>query len=453
MTQPQRPKRKPASAGSPRPSMSTKPGFEARQAAAKMLAAVVDQKTPLDGLIDDEHGNPAFRALNEQDRALVRAILNAALRHLAWIDAIFDRFLEKPLPEGARHLRQVLRVAATQILFLDVPDHSAVDIAVEQARFDPRSARFANLVNALLRRLGREKDQAVEAVRGTVSVFPAWFRERLEKAYGTETAGAIAEAFLHRAPIDLTVKSDPEGWAGKLGGVVLPTGSVRLTNPDGAIASLPGFAEGAWWVQDAAAAIPARLMGDIRGRRVADLCAAPGGKTAQLALQGAHVTAVEQSASRLKRLKTNLERLGLEAECVQGRLEEFRPEAPFDAILLDAPCSSTGTIRRHPDVIWTKTFADIEKLADVQYRLLQSSAGLLAPQGRIVFSNCSLDPLEGEEMIARFLKAHPEFERLPIDPADWPGLEGAINAAGEMRTTPAMLGGMDGFFAAVLARR
>jgi 16S rRNA (cytosine967-C5)-methyltransferase len=227
---------------------------------------------------------------------------------------------------------------------------------------------------------------------------------------------------------------------------------VRLDKFDGSVADLPGFAEGAWWVQDAAAALPARLMGDIRGKRVADLCAAPGGKTAQLIVQGAHVTAVEQSANRIKRLKANLVRLGLEAEIQQDRLEEFEPAEPFDAILLDAPCSSTGTIRRHPDVLWTKGPEDVQTLAGVQYRLLEASLKLVRPGGRIVFSNCSLDPLEGEMLVKTFLEAHPEINRLAISPADWPGLEGAINARGEFRTTPAMLGGMDGFFAAVLIK-
>jgi 16S rRNA (cytosine967-C5)-methyltransferase len=193
-------------------------------------------------------------------------------------------------------------------------------------------------------------------------------------------------------------------------------------------------------------------MGDIRGKRVADLCAAPGGKTAQLIVQGAEVTAVEQSASRIKRLTTNLDRLGLQADLKQARLEEFKPDALFDAILLDAPCSSTGTIRRHPDVLWTKGPADIEKLADLQYRLLESALTLLNPGGRIVFSNCSLDRREGEDLVEKFLAAHSEIERVAIGKSDWPGLEDAINARGEFRTTPAMLGGMDGFFAAVLRK-
>jgi 16S rRNA (cytosine967-C5)-methyltransferase len=429
-----------------------KPGLQARMAAVKLLAAVVEQKTSLDGMMDEEHGNPAYSALSIADRALVRAILNSCLRQLTRIDAIFDRFLDKPLPDGARNLRHILAVAAAQILFLDVPDHSAVDLAVEQARRDPRSARFANLVNALLRRLGREKDTVLAEVSATVPVFPAWFQNRLEEVYGAAAAQAIGDACLTPAPVDLTVKSDPNGWAEKLGGLLLPTGSVRLPEFQGSVTEVEGFTEGEWWVQDAAATIPANLFGDLKGKAVADLCAAPGGKTAQLVLLGGNVTAVEQSGSRMKRLKGNLARLGMEAEFLQSKLEDLPAEPRFDAILLDAPCSSTGTIRRHPDVFWTKDGADVEKLASVQGRLLRHAFGLLKPGGTLVFSNCSLDPLEGEELIEAFLKDNASAARVPVSPENWPGLEAAIDANGDVRTTPAMLGGMDGFYAAVLTR-
>ncbi|MFM2277964.1 MAG: hypothetical protein RLZZ444_195, partial [Pseudomonadota bacterium] len=264
---------------------------------------------------------------------------------------------------------------------------------------------------------------------------------------------AISIACATPAPIDLTVKSDPQGWAERLGGTVLATGTVRLGTFEGSVTALPGFTEGEWWVQDAAAAIPARLMGDIRGKQVADLCAAPGGKTAQLVLQGAQVTAVEQSASRLKRLQSNLGRLGLSCATHLSKLEDFEPETPLDGILLDAPCSSTGTIRRHPDVLWSKGPEDIEKLAGVQRRLLEQAFRRLPAGGKLVFSNCSLDPIEGENLISAFLSEHDEAELVAIDPANWPGLETAVTGRGEMRTTPAMLGGMDGFYAAVIRRK
>ncbi|AFL54350.1 16S rRNA (cytosine967-C5)-methyltransferase [Sinorhizobium fredii] len=437
--------------------VEAKPGLRSRQTAAKILAAVIDRRTSLDGMLDQEHGNPAYRELNDADRALVRAILNSALRHLPRIRAAIDSLLQTPLPEGARALEHVLTVAAAQILYLDIPDHSAVDLAVEQAQSDPRNRRFASLVNAVLRRLSREKETILEKVR-SVPAIPVWFHDRLVAHYGRAQAEGISEAQLVPAAIDLTVKSDPALWAERLGGTVLPTGSVRLGDFSGAIPSLPGFAEGAWWVQDAAASIPARLFGDLSGKTVVDLCAAPGGKTAQLILAGANVTALDQSSSRLRRLKGNLERLGLEARTKETDMADFRPDELFDAALLDAPCSSTGTTRRHPDVLWTKGPEDVEKLAQLQERLLRHALSVVKPGGIVVFSNCSLDPREGEDVVARVLDEG-LCERVPIAASDWPGFEAAITAVGEFRTTPAMLplaapfsSGLDGFYAAVLRR-
>ncbi len=438
---------------------SEKPGLAARQAAAKILSAVVDRKISLDGMLDGEHGNPAYRDLSAADKALTRAIVSSALRHLPQIEAIIGSLLKSPLPDGARALHHGLNVAAAQILYLDVPDHSAVDLAVEQANIDPRNRRFASLVNAVLRRLVREKEELVATIGASVPALPAWFFDRLVESYGEETARRIADAQMAPAPVDLTVKSDPEGWAKKLGGKVLPTGSVRLDHYDGAISDLEGYADGQWWVQDAAAAIPARLFGDIAGQRVVDLCAAPGGKTAQLIAAGADVTALDQSASRLKRLKGNLLRLGMQAELHNANAGDFTTQALFDVALLDAPCSSTGTARRHPDIPWTKSFADIEKLAKVQENLLRHALTLVKPGGRVVFSNCSLDPLEGEEMVAR-LVSQGVCERVPVEKDGLPGLEEAVTSLGEVRTTPAMLhlsedpksNGLDGFFAVVLKR-
>jgi 16S rRNA (cytosine967-C5)-methyltransferase len=435
-----------------------KPGLRARQAAAKILAAVVDRRTPLDGMLDTENGNPAYRQLNDADRALVRAIINTALRHLPRIEAILDTLVGTPLPDGARALHHVLAVAAAQILYLDVPDHSAVDLAVEQAQLDPRNRRFASLTNAVLRRLSREKATHLSATQA-LPVIPAWFYERLISVYGKAHAARIADAVLEPSAIDLTVKSDPEGWADKLGGLVLPTGSVRLPAASGAIPALEGFEAGEWWVQDAAASLPARLFGDLAGKQVADLCAAPGGKTAQLVLAGGAVTALDQSGNRLRRLESNLARLGLSATTLEANMADFRPETLFDAVLLDAPCSSTGTIRKHPDVLWTKGPEDIEKLARLQERLLRHALTLVKPGGDLVFSNCSLDPAEGEDMIDRVLADNPDWQLIPVDAADWPGLEEAISPRGEFRTTPAMLpataghaGGVDGFYAVRLRR-
>lgn len=429
-------------------------GLEARRVASRLLAAVVDRHVSLDGMLDPKGGNGAYLALDEMDRGLVRAIVTTALRRRPMIDRALARLLEKPLPEGARSLRFILETGAAQILYLDVPDRAAVDLAVEQANGDPRSRRFAGLVNALLRRLSREREDVAGRDDDDFAVVPAWFRERLEAVYGV-TAPAILSMIAEPPTIDLTVKRDAEEWAERLGGIVLPTGTVRLVDPQGAIDALPGYADGAWWVQDAAAAIPVRLFGPVARLRIADLCAAPGGKTAQLVHAGASVTALERSASRLRRLEANLSRLGLEAACVETDLLDFRPAAPFDAVLLDAPCSSTGTVRRHPDVMWTKGADEIGRLAKLQERLLRHAITLVRPGGRVVFANCSLDPAEGEDVVAAVLADCPHVAVEPVSALE--GLAEAIQPDGTVRTTPAMLvrtparlGGLDGFYAACL---
>jgi 16S rRNA (cytosine967-C5)-methyltransferase len=435
------------------------PGLAARKAAAKLLAAVVDAKTSADGLTDHEHGHPQYRALDMRDRALVRAILVTALRFRRTIDNLISARLEKPLPANATALSHLLHVAAAQILFLDIPDSAAVDLAVTHAKSDPRTARFSGLVNGVLRSLARGKASELPAMLADTQDAPEWFRSRLASAYGADTTKKILAAHRVEAPVDFTVKSDPERWAAEFGGVVLPTGSVRVARLPAPVAELPGFSEGAWWVQDAAASLPARLFGNIAGLRVADLCAAPGGKTAQLAAAGAHVTAIDSSKNRLARLESNLQRLGLAAMTIQADILQFEPERLFDAVLLDAPCSSTGTVRHHPDVLWTKSPADIEKLADLQRRMLERAIGFVKPGGRIVFSNCSLDPLEGEALLAAFLEAQPGVAADPILPSEFPVLGQYLTPDGALRTTPAdmalgdpAISGMDGFFAARLRR-
>ncbi len=430
------------------------PGLTARHVAARLLGAVIDTKTPLDGLTDGEHGHPQYRALDARDRGLVRAILTTALRHRMSIQALIDARLDRKLPSNAAALNHIFHVGAAQLLFLDVPDSAAVDLAVTHAKGDPRTRRFANLVNAILREIGRRKERALPAVLAKTVEAPDWFAERLDAAYGPDRARAILDMHRHEAAIDLTVKSDPEGWAEKLGGFVLPTGSVRLTSIEGPVSELPGFADGEWWVQDAAAALPTRLMGDIAGLRVADICAAPGGKTAQLAQAGARVVAVEKVPNRAKRLAGNLERLKLDAEIVVADLFEHRPDELYDAVLLDAPCSSTGTIRRHPDVLWTKTPEDVARLAGLQRRMLDHAATLVKPGGMILFCNCSLDPEEGEAMIATALKENAKLERMPFAAGEFAIVDGFLDADGAVRTTPAGLpdpdpkrAGLDGFYA------
>ncbi|MES0073801.1 RsmB/NOP family class I SAM-dependent RNA methyltransferase [Mesorhizobium sp. M0058] len=434
-------------------------GLAARKAAARLLAAVIDAKTPLDGLTDHENGHPQYKVLDLRDRGLVRAILVTALRYRMTIAGLLARRLEKPLPPNATALSHILHVAAAQILFLDIPDSAAVDLAVTHAKSDPRTQRFSGLVNGVLRTLVRAKETELPAALAATDEAPKWFSDRLKAAYGAEMTRQILAAHRVEAPVDFTVKADPELWAEKLGGIVLPTGTVRVEKLNASVTELPGFSEGAWWVQDAAASFPARLFGDVKGLRVADLCAAPGGKTAQLILAGAKVTAVDTSKNRLARLTQNLERLGLSAEIVQADLLKYQPAELFDAVLLDAPCSSTGTVRRHPDVPWTKTAADVEKLADLQAKLLPRAVTLVKPGGRIVFSNCSLDLIEGEDLYRVFLAGNKTVADDPLQPGEIAGIDAFLTPQGTLRTTPADLdrgspgvSGLDGFFAARMRR-
>jgi len=280
---------------------------------------------------------------------------------------------------------------------------------------------------------------------------------RWTAAYGAATARAIAAANRSEPALDLTVKRDPKHWAEKLGGRVPPTGSVRLV-ATGAVSALPGFAEGAWWVQDAGASLSVRLLGDIRDRRVADLCAAPGGKTAQLALAGAHVTAVDRARARLQRLRDNLARLALKAEIVAADVEKWSAD-PFDAVLLDAPCSATGTIRRHPDVPWLKNAEDIVKLSALQRRLLDRAVALTKPGGTLVYCTCSLEPDENEAIVADLLARTPHVRRAPIAAAEVFGCAQFISKEGDLRTLPchfpdsdSRFAGIDGFYAARLLK-
>ena len=434
-------------------------GLAARRVAVEILGRVVTGRRPLDDELKESGGHPGFSALIARDRALVRAMLGTALRRRGQISAIVDRLLERPVPEKTGFVLDILHVAAAQVLFMEVPDRAAVAIAVALADADNRSRRYKGLVNAVLRRMVAERDDLLAATAQPWRNTPVWLFAGWQKAYGEDTALALAGMHLLEPNLDLTVKDDPQGWAERLGGTAIGGNTVRLARPGGRIEALEGYDAGAWWVQDAAAAIPARLLGDVAGLQVADLCAAPGGKTAQLAAAGGHVTAIDISARRLERLSQNLARLSLTAEVVAADLADYEPAAPFDAILLDAPCSATGTIRRHPEVAWNRRAEDVASLAAMQALLLERVSGWLKPGGRLVYCTCSLEPAEGELVVARFLAANPQFARLPITEAET-GFAGLVTGEGDLRTLPVSLpressqnGGMDGFFAARLVRR
>jgi 16S rRNA (cytosine967-C5)-methyltransferase len=440
------------------PTRDLQVGLPARRAAAALLEAVLQKKQPLDEVLGRSRDGGYMFDLPVRDRALARAIVGASLRRRGQIDYVLNTFLERGLPAKAGTLYPILLSGAAQLLFLNTPPHAAIDLAVRLAQSDARARRYDKLVNAVLRRVA-EKGASIAAGLDAARVnTPDWLWSRWVSAWDEERARAIAAAHLVEAPLDVTVKAEPALWAERLSGRVLPTGSVRLL-PKGRIEDMPGFAEGAWWVQDAAASLPAQLLGDIAGKRVADLCAAPGGKTAQLVLAGASVVAVDNAKARLDRLNENLTRLGLKAEAVQADATLWLPEERFDAVLLDAPCSSTGTIRRHPDIPYLKSEKDIAELVATQSKLLENAVTLLKPGGSLVYSTCSLEPEEGEGQVAALMArdAGLELDQIredePLGDMPW------TQASGCIRTFPFDLkldapewSGMDGFFAARLTR-
>ena len=432
------------------------PGLAVRRLAARVLFEVLRRHRPLDELLDGPSVLAGIDALAERDRALLRMIVATALRRLGSIRALLDRFLERGLPENSPHIEAAILVGAAQILFLDVPDHAAVDLSVRLANAD-QHGRYAGLVNAVLRRIAREGRAQLETLDAAVDT-PPWLFERWTQNYGVETALAIGATHRVEPALDLTVKRHPETWAERLGGRVIAPGTVRLVE-HGSIPALSGYAEGEWWVQDFAASLPARLLGEVKNLRVADLCAAPGGKTAQLAAAGAHVTAVDRSPARLKRLRENLARLKLEAETVAADVTAWQAE-PFDAVLLDAPCTATGTIRRHPDIPWRRKPEELATLVALQTRLLDRAAELVRPGGLLVYATCSLEPEENEAQVEALLARRPELARMPVRADEIAGHAEMVNARGDLRTLPCHLpdpqprmAGCDGFYAARLRKR
>jgi 16S rRNA (cytosine967-C5)-methyltransferase len=431
-------------------------GLTARVAAARAVAEAVTMARPLDERLAADLSLRDPR-LDPRDRALARSIATVALRRLGTIRKAIAERLEKGMPRRSGALEWILAVGAAQLLFLETPDHAAVDLAVRAARADAASAPFAGLANAVLRGIARDRAAILTGSDPLDDDTPAWLAARWRTVYGEETARAIAAAHRCEPTLDLSVKSDPERWAERLGGIVLPTGSVRLDSHR-PVAELEGYREGEWWVQDAAAALPARLLDVRAGERVVDLCAAPGGKSAELAAAGAAVTAVDRSAERLKILAANFERLKLEADIVVADALAFDAE-PFDATLIDAPCSATGTIRRHPDVAWLKRPTDLSVLVKIQSQLLDKAIALTKPGGPIVYCTCSLEPEEGEAQIAALMRRNPDVRRAPISAAEVGGLAECVTPAGELRTLPRHLwgedsrrSGLDGFFAARLVK-
>lgn len=420
-------------------------GVEARLAAGVLLNSALEKR----GGLDEAMNLPALQALPAPDRAFARAVAMAALRRLGEIDQILDRRLQKapPLP-----VRTILRIALAQTLVLETPAFAAVSTAVKLAERDPKTRPYKNLVNAVLRGIGRDGPGLTTAT----SNLPDWIAARWRAAYGEPLLEGLALATREEPLTDLSLKPgvDPAAVAEAVDGEVLPGGTVR-TGRRGDVAGWPGYDDGVWWVQDAAAAVPARLLGVTAGQTALDMCAAPGGKTLQLAAAGADVVALDRSEARLKRLQRNFDRTGLPVQVVAVPAEDWADARTFDAVLLDAPCTATGTYRRNPEVLRATRPAEVAKLADVQHRLLDAAAERVKPGGRLVYCVCSLEREEGETQIIAFLRRNPAFRTVAADPVAVGAPTEALTPEGWLRILPAHWpekGGLDGFFVALLER-
>ena len=418
-------------------------GLPARRTAHYLLMQITGEGRLMAELI----GGGALARLESDDRARAQRLATVALRGLDRADRMLKPYLKKTPPP---HVMNALRLGVIELCSGEAA-HGVVNAYVEIVARNKRTQAMKGLTNAVLRKIADEGPEGWS--KRAVPLTPGWLRQPLVAAWGRDAVAGMEAAHFAGAPLDLSVKGDAKAVAEALHGSVLPTGSVRLPN-GGQVSTLKGYAEGEWWVQDAAAAIPVKLLGDVKGLKVLDLCAAPGGKAMQLAAFGAKVTAVDISDKRMERIRENLARVGLEAECVVSDAFEFA-QGGFDAVLLDAPCSATGTIRRHPDLPYAKDGSEFGALIDQQGAMIDHALTLLKPGGRLVFCTCSLLPDEGEVQVEQALARHPE---LTIDKAalkidginnDW------ITPEGGLRLRPdywPQIGGMDGFYMAVLRK-
>lgn len=424
--------------------------LSARAAALSILEGVFTRAKSADDQFDR-----AVAKLEPRDRAFVRLLVATTLRRLGQIDLVLGNFVERRPPE---RVGNVLRLGAAQVLFMATPPHAAVATSV--ALVKQGGERHAGLVNAVLRRVS-EKGAAMIATQDAAGVnTPLWLWKSWIAAYGEPAARATAEAHLGEPLLDITVK-DPatlNTWAQRLEARVLPIGSLRRT-AGGRVPEMDGFAEGAWWVQDAAATLPAKILlhalGEVLGKNVVDLCAAPGGKTAQLASAGCRVTAVDSSGERLAFVRANLARLKLEADVIDADAMIWRPAELADAVLLDAPCSATGTIRRHPDLPYIKRAEDIAAFSDRQGKLLTAACAMVKPGGLVFYTVCSLQPEERRAVVEAVLASNPNFTRVKISKEAVAGESQFIDHHGDLRTLPSQwpeLGGLDGFYGALLQR-
>ena len=439
-------------------------GLLPRLIALDWLFDICRRHKSLDELFSFAEKNPTWQKLEARDRAFARSLLMASLRHKGEIDFILSQLLKKA-PQTKTKVNEILCLGITQLLYMDVSDHAAIDTSVRLAKQSDKSRHLAKLVNAILRQVTRAKPEDLASPDGPLSNIPKLWRKRWTKHYGEEVAQKIALASLEPAALDIIVKADAEEWANKLDATIFHTLDPHnkpygmRKDHKGIITELDGFKDGAWWVQDFSAHLPCTLFesapgfGSLKDKKVADLCAAPGGKTAALLTRRAEVTAVDISEKRLQRLTENLDRLSLRAEIKQADILDFEPEQKFEALLLDAPCSATGTIRRHPDILFLKNETLIFELKILQRKMLEKAIGFLKPGGILLYCTCSLEKEEGEEQIDEFLSAHSHVQRVPISKEEIGGHADWLTKSGDVRLLPFFSPfecdewpGMDGFF-------
>lgn len=442
----------------PAPTDPSEP-LAARLAAFDLLTDCLENGIALDAAVTRHLSQSRLPA---RDRAFARALATTAIRRRGDLLAALRALMDRPLPKRAQGAARCLDLGLVQILFFGVADHAAVDTTLRllDRRGRAGDRPLKGLLNAVLRRAAREREDILARLDADPALnLPGWLRKRWTRTYGAATTAGMASLLRREPPLDLTPRdpADAAALAEATGAVKLPSGSLRLDRPVDP-AALPGFAEGRFWVQDAAAALPARLLASRlpAGAKVIDLCAAPGGKTLQLAAAGIAVTSLDRSQARLDRLRDNLARTGLAADIIAADALAWQPPVPAAGVLLDAPCSATGTLRRRPDVAWSKSADDIRVLAELQGQLLAAAADMVAPAGTLVYCVCSLEREEGEDRIAAFLEARTDWARAAIAPDELPGLEAAVTADGDLRLLPVHLGhcgGNDGFFVARLVRK
>lgn len=433
---------------------SKKSGLPSRTAAVNVLLDVLYKKQPLDDAWSKALTTPAVKKMDARDKAFMRHLVSTALRRLGQIDHAISEYVQKPLPDKARKAKAILQIATAECLFLKTPDHAVVNSAVDLAQQSTDTRPYKKLINAVLRRIASNTEAILEQPDSLKRNTPHWLLDSWTNAYGAAAVDQIIASHLSEPPTDLSFKYQDRiaSYIEDLDAEHLPNGSLRR-GAGGQIETWPGFADGQWWIQDAAATLPVHLLGDVAGEEVIDLCAAPGGKTLQLAAKGAKVISLDRSAHRLERLEENLNRLALKAEIVQADVATWQPDRQVPFVLLDAPCSATGTLRRHPDIAILKTPKDIASLSKAQARLLSAAAKMTAPGGTLVYCTCSLQPEEGPEQVERFLSDNKTWRRRPVVPSELPDLSDAITATGDVRTLPSYWsdrGGMDGFFIARL---